>query len=74
MVSDKRAIAIIDLVTTYDYYRQQFFPLKLLKKRCRILPAGCLGVSPRFINSPETGGYRGLIKIISALSPNWSYQ
>jgi len=43
---------------------------RLLKKRCRILPAGGLGVPPGFKNSPKTGGYRGLIKTISAVSIN----
>ena len=41
-----------------------------LKKRCRILPAGGLGVSPSFKKSPKIGGYRGLIKTISAFSIN----
>jgi hypothetical protein len=30
-----------------------------MKKRGRILPAGGLGVSPRFSKSPKVGGYRG---------------
>ena len=30
--------------------------------RCRIPPAGGLGVSPRFLKSPKTGGFRGLKK------------
>ena len=30
-----------------------------LKKRCRIVPAGGLGVSPSFINSPKIGGLGG---------------
>jgi hypothetical protein len=38
--------------------------MRLLKKRCRILPAGGLGVSPSLIKSPKIGGYRGLIKTI----------
>jgi hypothetical protein len=42
--------------------------MRLLKKRCRILPDGGLGVSPSFKNSPKTGGYRGLIKTVSAFS------
>jgi hypothetical protein len=34
-----------------------------LRKRCRILPVGGLGVSPSFLKkSPKIGGYRGLIK------------
>jgi hypothetical protein len=34
------------------------------EKRCRrYSPAGVLGVSPIFINSPKIGGYRGLINI-----------
>jgi hypothetical protein len=42
-----------------------------LKKRCRILPAGGLGVSPSLNKqSPKIGGYRGLIEIISAVSVN----
>jgi hypothetical protein len=39
-----------------------------MRKRCRILPAGDLGVSPSFKKSAKTGGYRGLIKTISAFS------
>jgi hypothetical protein len=39
-----------------------------MKKRCRILPAGGLGVSTSFKKSPKIGGYRGLIKTISAVS------
>ena len=39
-----------------------------LKKKCRILPAGGLGVSPSFKKSPKIGGYRGLIESISAVS------
>jgi hypothetical protein len=38
-----------------------------LKKRCRILPAGGLGVSPSFNKSPKIGGYRGLIDTISVV-------
>jgi hypothetical protein len=47
--------------------------LRPLKKRCRIFPAGGLGVSPSFRKSPKPGGYRGLIKAISAFSYNISY-
>ena len=32
---------------------------RLLKKRCRILPAGGLGVSPSIIRSPKIGGLGG---------------
>jgi hypothetical protein len=39
-----------------------------LKERCRILPAGGLGVSPSFKKSPKLGGYRGLIETISTVS------
>jgi hypothetical protein len=39
-----------------------------MKKKCRILPAGGLGVSPRFKISPKIGGYRGLIETIPAIS------
>ena len=39
-----------------------------LKKRCRIHPAGGLGVSPSFKKSPKIGGYRGLIETIAAVS------
>jgi hypothetical protein len=42
--------------------------MRPLKKRCRILPARGLGVSPRFKKSPKIGGYRGLIESISAVS------
>jgi hypothetical protein len=38
--------------------------------RCRILPAGGLGVSPSFKKSPKIGGYRRLIETISAISLN----
>ena len=37
------------------------------KKRCRILPAGGLGVSPSY-NIPRDWGIRGLIESISAES------
>jgi hypothetical protein len=30
-----------------------------MKKRCRIRPAGGLGESPRFNNSPKIGGVGG---------------
>jgi len=30
-----------------------------LKKKCRILPAGGLGVSPRYNKSPKIGGLGG---------------
>jgi hypothetical protein len=39
-----------------------------LKNRCRILPAGGLGVSPSFKKSPNLGGFRRLIDSISAVS------
>jgi hypothetical protein len=39
-----------------------------LKKRCRILPAGGLEVSPSFKKVPQDWGTRGLIEIISAVS------
>jgi hypothetical protein len=42
--------------------------MRPLKKRCRILPAGGLGVPPSFKKSPKIGGYRGFIEIISAVS------
>ncbi len=42
--------------------------IETAEKRCRILPAGGLGVSPRFKKSPKIGGYRGLIETISAVS------
>jgi len=41
-----------------------------LKKRCRIIPAGGLGVSPSFIKVPQDWGIRGLIKTISVISEN----
>jgi hypothetical protein len=31
----------------------------MLKKKCRILPAGGLGVSPSFKKSPKIGGLGG---------------
>jgi hypothetical protein len=39
----------------------------LLKKRRRILSAGGLGLPPSFKKSHKIGGYRGLIKTLSAL-------
>ncbi len=39
-----------------------------LKKRCRILPDGGLGVSPSFKKIPQDWGIRGLIETISAVS------
>ncbi len=42
--------------------------MRLLKKRCRMLPAGGLGVSPSLKKSPKIGGLRGLILTISAIS------
>ena len=41
----------------------KYLLMRPLKKRCRILPAGDLGVSPSFKKSPKTGGYRGLIGV-----------
>ena len=41
---------------------------RLLKKRCRILPAGGLGVPPRFKKVPQDWGIRGLIETMSAAS------
>jgi hypothetical protein len=41
---------------------------RLLKKRCRILPAGGLVVSSSFKKSPKIGGSGGLIETISAAS------
>jgi hypothetical protein len=42
--------------------------MRQLKKRCRILPARGLGVSPSFNKSPQDWGIRGLIETISAVS------
>jgi hypothetical protein len=42
--------------------------MRLLKKRCRILPAGGLGVSPQLKKSSKIGGYRELIKTIFSCS------
>jgi hypothetical protein len=39
-----------------------------LNKRCRILPAEGLGVSPRFKKVPPDCGNRGLTENISAIS------
>jgi len=44
------------------------FSKRPLKKRCRILPAGGLGVSPSFKKSPKIGGYRGLIETINVIA------
>jgi hypothetical protein len=41
---------------------------RLLKKRCRILPAGGLGIPPSIKKTTRIGGYRGLIETISAFS------
>jgi hypothetical protein len=38
-----------------------------LRKKCRVLPAGGLGVSPSFNKPPKIGGDRGLIEIIPAV-------
>ena len=39
-----------------------------MKKKCRILPAGGLGVVSHSLNkSPNLGGFRGLIKTISVI-------
>jgi hypothetical protein len=38
-----------------------------MKKRCRILKAGGLGVSHSFKKSPKIGGYRGLIETINVI-------
>jgi hypothetical protein len=54
------------LVGEYSTLTMGELTWRLLKKRCRILPAGGLGVSPSFKKSPKIGGYRGLIKTISA--------
>jgi hypothetical protein len=42
--------------------------MRPLKIRCRILPAGGLGVSPKLLKSPKIGVYRRLIDSISAFS------
>jgi hypothetical protein len=42
------------------------FCMRLLKKRCRLLPAGVWGCPLSVIISPKSGGYWGLIKVISA--------
>ena len=36
-----------------------FLSMVLLKKRCKILPAGGLGVSPSLKKSPKLGGLGG---------------
>jgi len=41
-----------------------------IEKRYRIPPAGGLGVSPKLLNSPKTGGYRGLKKASNRLANN----
>ncbi len=46
-----------------------FLSMVLLKKRCKILPAGGLGVSPSFNKAPKDWGIRGLIETTSVLSP-----
>lgn len=40
--------------------------MRLLKKRCRIVPAGCLWMSPSFNTSLKNGVFRGFIETISA--------
>jgi hypothetical protein len=41
--------------------------LRPLKKRCRILPDGSMGVSPSLRIPPKIGGYRGLIESVLAV-------
>ena len=46
-----------------------------LRKKCRALPAGGLGVSPSFKKPPKIGGYRGLIEAINVIDVgNVSFQ
>jgi hypothetical protein len=42
--------------------------MRPLKKRCRILPAGGLGVPLQLQKVPQSCGIRGLIETISAVS------
>jgi hypothetical protein len=42
--------------------------MRPLKKRCRILPAGGLGVSPSFKKVPQDWGIGELTETISAIS------
>ena len=42
--------------------------MTLMKKRCRILPAGGLRVSPSFIKVPQDWEIRELIETTSAIS------
>ena len=41
--------------------------MRLLKKKRRIFPAGSLGMSPSFEQSPKIGGFRGLIETITVV-------
>jgi hypothetical protein len=42
----------------------------MLKKRCRMLPAGGLGGVPQLEKVPQDWGIRGLIEAIPAVSIN----
>ena len=42
--------------------------MRLLKKRCRILPAGGTGGVPQILKVPQDWGIRGLIETISEFS------
>jgi hypothetical protein len=54
-------------ITALRTKSQALYIMRPLKKRCRILPAGGLGVSPSYKSPPKIGGYRGLIESISAV-------
>ncbi len=53
----------VDVVNAADEYNR-----RPVKKRCRILPAGGMGVSPTFIEVPQDWGTRGLTETVSAVS------
>jgi hypothetical protein len=53
----------VDVVNAADEYNR-----RPLKKRCRILPAGGMGVSPTIKEVPQDWGIRGLNTNLSAVS------
>jgi len=51
-------------MAAYRILGNPFFIERLLKKRCRILPAGGLGVSPSFRNPPRLGDIGGSLRLL----------
>jgi len=52
-------VTIFTALGYIDIYRLLYI-MRLLKKRCRILPAGGLGVSPSFKKVPQDWGILGV--------------